>query len=74
MLKDEFRRLINRFLEVSAMAPANFGVAALDDPSFVLRIRRGRECRENTRQRVLDWMAKYVAENNIEFDFNGWRG
>lgn len=74
MLKNDFREIVESFLSLSKITPTKLGCLTLKDPNFVSNVRKGREFRENTRQRVLDWMAKFAAENNIEFDFNGWRG
>ena len=73
MLKKDFREIVERFLEKTGIAPTNLGCWALKDPMFVSNIRKGREFREKTRSRVLNFMQQYVADNGLEFDFNGWR-
>lgn len=72
MLKKDFRNLVEAFLDKTSIAPTNFGLWALKDPMFVSNVRKGREFRENTRNRVLVFMQKYIAEKGVEFNFNGW--
>ena len=74
MLKKDFRELVEKFLEITRIAPTAFGCKALRDPMFVSNVRKGREFREDTRNRVLLFMQQYIAENDLNFDFNGWRG
>lgn len=68
MLKKDFLEKVNDFLDVSVMPPATFGVLAIGDPSFVLKLRKGRECREKTQERVLAFMADWTAAHNINME------
>lgn len=56
-LSDVFRECVERYLERTCMAPATFGRNAVNDPAFVLRLRRG-ECdaRLSTADRVLSYI------------------
>lgn len=64
MLKKDFLEKVNDFLNASAIPAATFGVLAIGDPSFVLKLRKGRECREATQTRVLDFINNYQQEKN----------
>lgn len=50
---------IERFLKQHKLSPTGFGREALGDTSFVHRLRVGREARESTREKVLQWMKGY---------------
>jgi len=53
---------IERFCEENGMHVTAFGKEAVNDPSFVSRLRAGRECRRRTLGRVEDFMSSYAAE------------
>jgi hypothetical protein len=48
---------VEAFLKASEMTPTAFGVAALNDPTLVHEMRRGRECKRATRARIKDFMV-----------------
>lgn len=71
MLRRDFIKLIDCFLGMTDMSPTMLGTLALEDPSFVLKLRRGREPREATQQKVIDFMRSYAAAHGIDFDVEG---
>lgn len=70
----EFADCVERFLAVTAMPITRLGRSGNNDPRFVYDLRKGRSYSEKIKNRVLSFMKKHTQENNIEFDFNGWRG
>lgn len=60
MLKDDFLQKVNDFLIQRNISATAFGILAIEDPTFVLKLRRGRECREATQQKILDFMDNYI--------------
>jgi hypothetical protein len=52
---------VERHLRRSAIAPSRFGRDVAGDPRFVFDLRRGREPRPATRQRVLAFIAQGVT-------------
>ena len=53
----QFRDAVEDWLKRTGMAPARLGAEALGDPSFVLRLRRGRVPRLDTADRVLAFIG-----------------
>ncbi len=56
MTKHDFIQRIEGYLEATGMPATKFGKLALRDPHFVHDIRKGRECREKTRDRALHYI------------------
>ena len=50
------QRRIEQFLRRSGIRPARFGRDAVRDPRFVFDLRRGRELRPATAQRIRDYL------------------
>lgn len=48
-----FRQAVERFLSVEGITPTEFGKRFASDPKFVFDLRRGREPRTETRQKIL---------------------
>ena len=48
---------VEQFLTVNALTPTTFGIKAAGDPNFVFDLRRGREPRRMTVERVRNYMA-----------------
>ncbi len=71
MLKRDFVHIVDLFLAATGMSQTALGILSLEDPSFILKLRRGREPREATRQKVIDFMRAYVAAHGIDFDVEG---
>lgn len=71
MRKQEFNILVQNFLQKSNMSESSFGLRATNNPNFAGDLRRGRECREATQQKVIDFMRAYAAEHGIDFDVEG---
>jgi len=57
---------IERFLEASGMDPTVFGEKAMNDGNFVRDLRKGRETRRKTRERVERFIKEAQAELRIE--------
>ena len=49
-------RRIELYLRRTRTAPTRFGRDAVNDPRFVFDLRKGREPRETTAQRVSTWL------------------
>jgi hypothetical protein len=52
---------IERFLGVTGMAPSDFGFQFMGDRNFVFELRRGRDLRFRTEQKLRGQMASYRA-------------
>jgi len=61
-----FRQEVVAFLKVTGIKPYVLGVAALGDPSFVLRLVRGRSPTLGTVDRVNAWMADHASAAELE--------
>ncbi len=57
-------RRIERFLREYNMPPTLFGRLAMHDPRFVLDMRMGREMRNTTAGRVIEFMNCYRTTAN----------
>src|SRR5688572_1277689 len=56
------QRRIEQYLRRSGMKPARFGRNVVRDPRLVFDLRRGRELRPATAQRIRDWLDEQEAE------------
>jgi len=56
---DHLIRDIESFCAAHSMIETQFGIQCLSDPAFVLRLRRGRDCRYSTIQRVQSFMDSH---------------
>lgn len=54
---EKFRSEVEAFIASSGVTPTQFGKEFAGDPLFVFQLRKGREPRTETRQRILDAMA-----------------
>ena len=70
MTKKDFLETIEKFLLKEGISPSSFGMKAVNDPSFVDRVRAGRECREETQNRVLEFMRTYEEERGSDGQAN----
>ena len=57
--REKFLAEIEAYLAATGMTPTDFGLAALNDGSFVGRVRDGRAPNLNTVERVRSWMAAH---------------
>jgi hypothetical protein len=57
-------RRIERFLRDNAMPPTLFGRLAVHDPRLVLDIRMGRNIRDTTAERLIEFMDSYRITPN----------
>ncbi len=55
----KFQEKISAFLSQTGMSATKFGAGAMNDPSFVFRLLKGREVRESGKLRCLTFMADY---------------
>lgn len=62
MQKDEFKKTVEQFIEEKQISETAFGILALKQPNFVFQLKEGRECREATQEKVLEFMANYGGE------------
>lgn len=62
MKKVEFLNFVESFLERTGMSATTFGIKAVKDSRIVFMLREGRECREETQERVLDFINNYQEE------------
>ena len=69
MLKDEFRKKVEDFIKATGMSETAFGTLALKQPLFVFQLKEGRECREATQSKVLDFMMQYTGGEVQPNDF-----
>lgn len=59
---EKFRNEVERYLTDTGVTPTQFGKDFAGDPLFVFQLRKGREPRTETRQRILDAMAVQSGE------------
>lgn len=57
---DQFRATVEDFLERTQMPPTRFGKLAAGDPNFIIDLRKGREPRFSTTQRVRQFMDSHA--------------
>lgn len=57
-IRDTFQAEVERFLTDTDMSPTAFGLAAAQDPSFVSRVRKNRNFRVDTMERVLRFISE----------------
>ena len=62
MQKDEFRKVVEDFIRDTKMSETSFGTLALKQPNFVFQLKDGRECREATQEKVLDFIENYKKD------------
>lgn len=67
MTKTEFLNCVENFLQKSNLSATALGLLAKADPKFVSNLRNGTESREATQEKVLAYMRRYAAENNIDW-------
>lgn len=61
MTKKEFLQTIEDFLSRPDMVSFTFDMEAWGDPTLVFDFRKGRECREETQNNVLRFIAEYQS-------------
>lgn len=59
MTRVEFLEAVEAFLRETGMPDRALGLAAVNETSFVKKLRDGREARERTRERVLAFMDQH---------------
>lgn len=64
MTKKEFLETIEDFLKKNEIAPTTFGIKAYNDPNLVFNLRNGRECREETQNKVLNFINNYERKDD----------
>ena len=55
--------VIEAFLERSGMTPTAFGHKALNDPTLVHELRKGRDCRRTTVEKITDFIESETARS-----------
>lgn len=59
MTKIEFLNTVEDFLIKKNMSATTFGILSNKEPNLVFTLREGRECREETQARVLNFIENY---------------
>lgn len=59
MNKQKFLEAVEDFIKKNDVSDTAFGMKAAGESNFVFELRKGRECREDKRNQVLDFMANY---------------
>jgi 2,4-dienoyl-CoA reductase-like NADH-dependent reductase (Old Yellow Enzyme family) len=62
LAKDPVLSEVEAFLQSSGMTATAFGQKALNDPTLVHELRRGRDLRRSTRARILAFIAAPAEE------------
>jgi predicted transcriptional regulator len=62
MNKKDFLETVETFMKTKEMSATMFGILANKEPNLVFTLREGRECREETQARVLDFINNYKQE------------
>ena len=62
MTKKDFLEFIEEFLQKTGMSATTLGIKAKNDPKFVFNLRDGTESREDTQNKVLDFINNYKTE------------
>jgi predicted transcriptional regulator len=58
-IANSFRQEVEGFLAETGMKPSNFGFAAANDPSFIARLKAGRDFKASTIDRVREYMRHH---------------
>ena len=58
-IREQFLSEIEAYLAKSGMVSSDFGIAAMGDPSFVLRLRGGSDPKASTIDKVRRWMHEH---------------
>lgn len=56
---------VEEFLAASGITPTAFGARALNDPTLVHEMRRGRECKRATRARIVEFIDAETAQRGV---------
>ena len=59
MNKKDFLDTVETFMRDNEVSATMFGILANKEPNLVFTLREGRECREETQARVLDFINNY---------------
>lgn len=62
MTKKDFLEFVESFLKKTGMSATTLGIKAKNDPKFVFNLREGTESREDTQNKVLDFINNYKKE------------
>lgn len=57
---------VEAFLASSGMTPTAFGHKALNDPTLVHELRKGRECKRATRARIKEYIEQQSSDINSD--------
>jgi hypothetical protein len=61
--KEEFKKIIEKYISEENISATALGIKTLKDPSFVLKVSRGREVRECGKLKVIN----FICENSPDF-------
>lgn len=60
-IEKQFQVAVEEYLAASGMRDTALGMQALNDPSFVSRLRSGRNFKVRTLDKVYEWMNEHPA-------------
>lgn len=63
-------REVNTFLKKTGMAATKLGKVSLNDPNFVLDLRKGRDYRASTALKIRNFMGKHDAKSKKSTRYN----
>ena len=61
-LREQFATEVETYIAASGMTATDFGLAAMNDRSFVHRLREGLDVRAGTIDKVRGWMANHPLD------------
>lgn len=61
---EDFSKIIEDFLSSSGISPSTFGKLTKKDPRFVFRVRNGMEVKECGKNKILEFIKNYTANDN----------
>ena len=61
--KEEFKKIIETYISEENISATTLGIKTLKDPSFVPRVFKGREVREDGKLKVIN----FICENSPDF-------
>lgn len=61
---DKFKTRVEQFIREHGVPATKVGLQALNDPTFVFEVRRGRKPNTDVMDRVDAWMTEYARENS----------
>ena len=57
--KKDLLNIVEKFLVKEQISPTTFGLLSINSPTFVFDLRKGRGCREETQEKILNFINNY---------------